>query len=436
MMDVKLMQPQADFIMDTTTRFIGLLGSYRAGKTFCLCLKAIQLACLNPGFNGLMLEPTYGMIEGVLIPCMEDVLQRMGYKEGTDYNIWTSSNNPRIELYLPNAPKGFNGKPRTTTIFLRASENYERIRGFSIAWFCADEFDTSGFEICQAAWQKIVSRLTHGNVMQGCVATTKEGYQWAYEFFVVKAGPDRRMVDIFVRDNPFITDEYVELMRQQLSPKQFDAYINNIFTNFQTGNVYYCFDREKNRSTETIEKHPNAPLLFGIDFNVGKMATTVGILIGHEGREQRLHIVDELWGCQNTDELIREIKRKYPNRRCRFFPDASGTAQKTNATYSDIELLRMAFGPENILNHKKNMLVVDRIGSVNAKLCAADGTRTVLVNDSTCPKTVKCLESQGYDKEGRPDKANDIDHYPDALGYKVSYLWPLRKNTGVGYVSG
>lgn len=418
--NISLMQPQCEFLFDKETKFIGLMGSYRSGKTWVACIKAVYLASLNIGYNGLMLEPTGSMLAGVLLPTMEEVLGTLGWTDQPQnakqtgkcwYDIRAGAANSRVDLHFPEGD---------VKIMLRSSENWNRIRGFSIAWFIADEFDTSKHDICKEAWQKMCSRLTSGNVMQGCVTSTKEGFGWAYKFFIENKGPDRKMIDIFVDDNPFIDADYVEMMRAQLTAKQFEAYIGNQFINFAEGNVYYCYERNKNRSLETLEKHPLAPLNIGIDFNTGRMATVVIIIIGSIP-----HVVDEIYGCQNTEALIKEIQRRYPRRNITCFCDASGDTKRSDFTLmskTDIGQLKFAFGDQNVKHYKGNIAVVDRIGAVNQKFENSMGLRTLFINDVKCPKLTACIEQQGF-VDGKPDKSGDIDHFPDALGYTISYIW-------------
>jgi hypothetical protein len=169
-----------------------------------------------------------------------------------------------------------------------------------------------------------------------------------------------------------------------------------------------------------VAGNPQAPLHIGVDFNVGKMAAIVGMVKNGTG-----HIIDEIFGDHNTPALCETIKKRYPNRAIQLFVDTAGNSEKTNASHTDIQILRYNFGEQNVLAYKKHLLVVDRIGVVNSKFLAADKkTRFLYVNDVACPLLTKCLEAQGYDKSGKPDKANDLDHLPDALGYYISYLFP------------
>jgi len=51
----------------------------------------------------------------------------------------------------------------------------------------------------------------------------------------------------------------------------------------------------------------------------------------------------------------------------------------------------------------------------------------LLVNTRQCPTLTECLEQQAYDKNGEPDKSTGKDHPPDALGYFITYRWPIVK---------
>jgi Terminase large subunit, T4likevirus-type, N-terminal/Terminase RNaseH-like domain len=437
---IQLMEAQAEFLSDTTTKFLGFMGSYRAGKTRAGCYKAIYLASLNIGYNGMMTEPTMEMVATTLIPAMEESLASVGFVEGETYHCYRNNVNPHFQLIFP------TGKVK---IYLKASENWERIRGFDLAWFVADEFDTSKADICNQSWQKMVARLTKGNVKQGCITSTKEGFKWAYHYFVenptklkkeheelVAAGKatgpyisDRRMIDVLVQDNPFIDEGYVEMQRKELSPKQFQAYIKNEFVNFTEGTVYYCYDRDDSLSKFTIDKIPKTELLhIGVDFNVGKMAAITAVI---NGRTDQAHVIDEFFGAQHTRALAAEIKKRYAGRYVQLYVDTSGNSEKTNADQTDIQILRESFGESSVVAYKKHLLVSERVGIVNARFLAADGkTRMLFVNNAACPILTKCLEGQGYDKSGKPDKDGDMDHLPDALGYFVSYKWPLKKGGG------
>ena len=59
---IELLPHQYEFCTDNTTRYLALCGGYGCGKTFAFVAKAIQLAFLNGGSEGAVLEPTIDML--------------------------------------------------------------------------------------------------------------------------------------------------------------------------------------------------------------------------------------------------------------------------------------------------------------------------------------------------------------------------------------
>jgi hypothetical protein len=186
-----------------------------------------------------------------------------------------------------------------------------------------------------------------------------------------------------------------------------------------TGRVYPDFDRALNFTDLTADSFPNLPLHIGIDFNIGKMHSTVGIVKSHQP-----FLIDEFTGLRDTQALIAAIKNRYPNRAIYCYPDASGRNEKTNATTSDIQQLENAGFDINA--KRSNPEVRNRIASVNALICNGKNERRLKVNPDKCPTLVKTLEQQSY-IDGKPDKSNDIDHSGDALGYFTYWNWPISK---------
>ena len=62
-LEVKLLPHQYELLADTSTKIIGLVSGYGAGKTYAAVRKALQLAFLNPGCAGVITEPTYPLLQ-------------------------------------------------------------------------------------------------------------------------------------------------------------------------------------------------------------------------------------------------------------------------------------------------------------------------------------------------------------------------------------
>jgi hypothetical protein len=379
-----------------------------SGKTYSLCVKALQLALANPELPGIMCEPVAAMIGRVLVPTMNALL----YELNIAFNLNKSEGSYDIDFG--------DGNPRK--IWLLSSENYGRAAGISASWFGVDECDLMKKNVATDAVNMLVSRLTRGNQMQGVVVSTPEGYNFCYDFFEENAGDDRRLIRASTYDNPFIDPSYFENMAKTHTAQQLEAYLKGYFINLTTGQVYHAFDRHLNHTDKTINDVPtNVPLHLGIDFNVNVMATTVNII----DNSDRVFQINELSGSKNTESRIKTIKQLYPGRPIIVYPDATGNSDKSSASISDIAMLRNAGFDVKVKS--VNPRIKDRINAVNAKLCNARGERTFFINTKICKQTTKSLEQQGYDpKTSMPDKSSGLDHFSDSVGYLFAYRYEVK----------
>jgi phage terminase large subunit len=406
--DWSLLSHQANFIEDTTTRNLALVGGYGAGKTKALAYKLITLALHNPGYEGALLSPTYGMAIKVAVPTLEECLRESGIR----FDFSKSSMVFDLKIL---------GK--TTRIHTLAAENYKRSAGLNLAFFGVDEADLIQADIARAAWQMLSSRLRRGQVFQGVAVSTPEGYGFLWQYFVdeVRQKPElvtsRRLINAKTRDNPFLPKEYIEELEAQYPPHLIKAYLEGEFVNLVGTTVYYCYDVAHSVTTKTLADFPNHALHVGIDFNVGKMPGIISVV-----DNQMAYAVDEVYGARNTEELIQQLKRRYPGRFIICYPDATGKAMKSSATYSDIALLQQA-GFE-VKARSSNPRVADRVAAVNLRLKDLGGFRRAFVNPAKCPKLAEALIRQAYDKSGEPDKSNGFDHPVDAWGYFIHFNWP------------
>ena len=188
----------------------------------------------------------------------------------------------------------------------------------------------------------------------------------------------------------------------------------------ETGRVYPDFERQENFTHQTLADFPYLPVHIGVDFNVGKMHTTVAVV-----KDYKPLILDEIVGCRDTQALIAEIKRRYPQRAIYIYPDASGRHNSSNASSSDVAQLENA--GFQVFAKRSNPAVRNRIASVNGQICNGKNERKLLINIQKCPQLVKSLEQQTY-KDGRPEESNDLDHSVDALGYFCYWNWAINKN--------
>jgi hypothetical protein len=213
----------------------------------------------------------------------------------------------------------------------------------------------------------------------------------------------------------------IEAARRSLDVRTFNQEFRATFETF-SGRIFYAFDRKVNVRpyTDPLPKE----LHLGVDFNVDPMSATVAVKTGNI-----LHVIDELkiFGS-NTDELVEEVKTRYPGHTIIAYPDPAGAQRKSSAGgRTDHTILRNA-GFTVKAPHSHNA-VRDGINAVNAKLLSSSGV-TTLFFDPKVKYSIECLEKQTY-KEGTsiPDKDSGFDHLNDSLRYMVDYLFPIRQPT-------
>lgn len=403
MSEFKLLNHQFELFADTTTKIIGLVSGYGGGKTYAAARKAIQLAYLNAGEVGIVTEPNYPMLRDIFIPELKSALEEWGvnYKFNAADSIFFLT---------------IEGKE--TKIICKSMENYERLVGINAAWIICDEFDTSKMELAYKAYQKLLGRLRAGNVRQFIITTTPEGFKATYKIFVQEGGDNKRLIQARTEDNKYLPLDFVETLKAQYPPNLLEAYLNGKFINLASGTVYSYFNRRTHHSNE--EAKENDTLFIGQDFNVGGCVSTIHVIRG-----DKVIRVDEI-ESKDTFTIPTNIRKRYPTNKIVMFPDASGKSERSNATKSDIQILRDA--GFIIEAPQANGRIIDRVNAVNGLLSHG----RYLINTNKCPKGTEALEQQVFDKNGDPEKftgAGTIDDYNDSFSYYIVRRFPLTKNT-------
>ena len=161
----------------------------------------------------------------------------------------------------------------------------------------------------------------------------------------------------------------------------------------------------------------------GMDFNIDPMVCVVSEIVNY-----KVYIYDEIQiYSSNTQEMTEEIKTRYKDYNITIYPDPASKQRKTSSGgITDLAILKNA--GFNLKVRNTHPLIRDRINSVNAKLKNAKGNNSLFIA-SKCKNVIKSLERQIY-KDGTtvPDKESGYDHFNDALGYMIEYLYPLRRD--------
>jgi hypothetical protein len=146
-------------------------------------------------------------------------------------------------------------------IIFRSMDNPGSIVGFKHADAIVDELDTLKTDDARKVWRKIIARNRQkkpdGAVNTVAVATTPEGFCFTYEtwqkdpkaltkgYRIIRATTFSNARNLPADYIPSLQDSYPEALLR--------AYLNGEFVNLTHGAVYPEFDRDLNRSRESIQ---------------------------------------------------------------------------------------------------------------------------------------------------------------------------------------
>lgn len=408
-----LNRPQAEFLA-LPHKFRSFVAGFGSGKTWAICAGACKHYWEHPRAHRGYFAPTYPQIRDIYFPTIEEVAFDWGLR------VKIAEVNKEVHFY--------SGRQYRGTTICRSMEKPESIVGFKIARADVDEIDTLPQRKAEHAWRKIMARLRLNFDGQNGAdsATTPEGFKFTYNQWVkaVRDDPSLErmygMVQASTYDNEAnLPADYIASLLASYPPQLIEAYLNGQFVNLTSGTVYHAFNRKANACDDVLMD--GEPAFVGMDFNVGKMAAII-----HAKREGMPRAVAEVVNAYDTPDMIRILKERLGERQIRVYPDASGGSRKSvNASLTDIRILKDAgfivSAPE------ANPPVKDRINSMNAMFCNAQGERRYMVNVNTCPTYADNLEQQVWAENGEPDKSNGNDHAPDAGGYFIHRDYPIVK---------
>ena len=401
--DIPLTDPQLRFIQ-TESKNPAIIGGLGSGKSRGGTMRIITKLLMSPGANGAYYMPTHDLLKLRAIPGVIEDLETIGLS----YSVNKSEMKIEIKGY------GF--------IIFRSYDNPSRIVAYEVAHSIVDELDTIPIEKAEEVWRKITERNRQkiSDVVNtiGCVTTPDQGFNGiVYKKWVAEKKDTYELIKAPTYSNPYLPDDYIDQIRANYDPLLAEMYIEGEFVNLSSSKVYKFFDREKHHTNDVI-RGEDVHLHVSIDFNVGGCCSTVST------PSNDMMIVKDEFVSNDTTDFINTIKTRYKNKVITIYPDASGDSESTNASASDIQMIRMA--GFNVSTAKKNPFIRDRVNAVNS-LFAHDKFK---INTNKCPRTTKALEQQGYDKKGKPEKFNThpaIDDWTDSLGYKIYRLFPVVK---------
>jgi hypothetical protein len=413
-MRIQLTKPQSEFTHSPYAN-PAFIGGYGAGKSQAATLRLCHLLSQQYGVDVSHFFPSYRLAKRRGLSGTTKHLKALGW----EYVI----NKQDLTISIPS---------RESKIYLETYSDPEAIVSFEVAHSVVDELDTLEKDRAELVWTKISERTRQncgGINTVACVTTPDQGEsgfcfeKWRYGenkeegYHYIRAGTE---------SNKFLPKGYVEQIAKNYDPVMAEAFIFGGWVNFTKNKVYHYFSRTKHHTDRIITPQDHY-LHIGQDFNIGGCCSTVFVI------DSGYPIAVDEFVSHDTRDLCIQISSRYPTKHISIYPDASGDSRHTNASESDLDILRAA--GFSVFVNGANPAIRDRINAFNG-LLAHDKLK---INTNTCSHLAHALDNQGYDKKGQPEKLDvhpSIDDRVDNAGYFLAFRYPVAGLGGVARMVG
>jgi len=398
---VKLSIPQKTVANDPA-RFVVLCAGRRLGKT-TLGVRQLFYHARHPDQNVAAVLPSYRQARNVWWDQVK--------KRALELNWAKKINEADLSIVLKNGSK----------ISLKGSDNRDALRGSKYHYLYLDETGNIDKEAYTEVLRPTLSD-TNGKCM--FAGTPKGISNWLYDLYQKGQDPTEpnwSSYQFTTLQGGFVPESEILQAKQELDAKVFKQEYEATFENYE-GRIYYGFDRKENVKDFTFEQRQNI-IHVGIDFNVSPLTAICFVI-----KNNTIYVIDEIemFGS-NTEELANEIHSRFPGTKIMAYPDPSGRARKTNSPKTDFHILSNSGFV--VKAPSRHIPVRDRINAVNSKFCSGTGERGIMIHPK-CKSLISAMERHIY-KPGtsQPEKngSKDFSHISDAIGYAVSFLFPITR---------
>lgn len=230
------------------------------------------------------------------------------------------------------------------------------------------------------------------------------------------------------KSSEILPPDVIEAVKRSMSAKQFKQEFEASFETAK-GRIYEDYSKV-NHTAETIQQHEQ--LLWAHDQNFTPLSSCVAVRRGAE-----ILLLDEIVltsavSKQSALEFVNKFAQ-HQNKHVIIYGDPAGRAGEKHghaSDYTDIEDVLRANGWQYTRRVKPaHPAIKDRQNAVRAKICTADGARTLKVNPATAPwcdkglATVQLQDGSSFQE----DQKNQYQHITTAIGYMIDYEFPIRQ---------
>lgn len=417
-LDISAMEYQMCALLDFDTKFVGVSGGKRSGKSRMITvLKSIILSSLHPGKPGLVASPVYGMTRRNLLPLYRDLAEKLGIQiEG-------------LNVKSPDCLKIKWGDNEPSVIWLDCTiENFGRMNGLSLAWGIGDEMDKARYEDAEAFVEELIIRCSNpapGRIAQINLTGAPELNGYMAEFFLEKAAPNKKLFKWSMMMNEYLSDEYKETILASIPEKKRAGWVHGEFMFNADGLVYDSYDPTVNACDITLADWKQGDKV-DVCWDINDGGTSVVFRIR---RGKFTYYVNEWMKMKDTEAVLARLKKMKTEGKpwAQVLTLSCDPACTQVFTYIHKACAETPGWTHAIMKEAPD--ISWRVTAVNNRFGTFGEYNPGVkkphcqVNPKTCKVLNRCLIRQGYVK-GVPDKktwiedaGTDISGPIDAFGY-------------------
>lgn len=272
-------------------KFKAFLSARGAGKTAIGCMLAVYHALNDPGSQGIIVAPSFPLVDDVIIPELEKWLPK---------EVVHKDNRFKHNLVLKNG---------SVIKFRSASDmrHIQRLRGLSIAWFWIDECTLSP----QILWDVLLGGLRQaGHELRAWITGTPKPNSWVKKLFLdepTKIKDSFALTEVPIESNPFLPRDYIAALRNQYSGRFAAQELDGKFVEFE-GLVYPDFSPFHILSPDSPLLDPPFPrMIYGTDWGFRNPCCMLAIAL----KNNQPIVIQEYYRSHTTDDQLIEIAKSW-----------------------------------------------------------------------------------------------------------------------------
>jgi hypothetical protein len=333
--------------------------------------------------------------------------------------------------YQAHTGKFWFGERNDVILELASAESVARLRGLGAYLVITDECTSWEVDV-KEAFEGVLNPMQTTrwpNAWKQLNISTPMGHDYFHELSTnEEKDPRWKTIIAPYQEIPHIDQEEINRAKATMDPVVFAREYECSFEG-SSNKVFYMFNR-KEHIDRNIEDFANTEtnketVYCGIDFNVSIQACVFFAIRG-----KQVHVINELKGAPNTEELAKYIKALYPDRKLVAYPDPTGKRAITSAAVgaSDFTILEKA--GITVIAKSGSPSIIDSVAAVNSMLKNANDEVNIKIHPR-CENLIRDLERASWlDSPNKAvmDKRGDNDpHFADAFRYPIDYLFPVRQ---------